>query len=84
MYAVLMARALAEVTGIETIKVLLACLGVPDFTVDELAQQTRVSRRTVDTVVRRYRHAFDRVPSGKPGGRGRPPVRWGGWVGSSG
>src|SRR5260370_21153281 len=71
-----MAQALADVTGIETIKTLIACLGVPDFTVDELAQQTGVSRRTVDTVVRRYQHAFDRLPNGKQGGPGRPPVRW--------
>jgi hypothetical protein len=54
----------------------VGCLGVPDFTVDELAQQTGVSRRTVDTVVRRYQHAFDRLPSGKQNGPGRPPVRW--------
>jgi RNA polymerase sigma factor (sigma-70 family) len=71
-----MAQALADVTGVETIKTLIACLGVPDFTVDELAQQAGVSRRTVDTVVRRYQHAFDRLPSGKRGGRGRPAVRW--------
>jgi len=71
-----MAQALADVTGVETIKTLVACLGVPDFTVDELAQQTGVSRRTVDTVVRRYQYAFDRLPSGKQDGPGRPPVRW--------
>src|ERR1700740_2734013 len=72
-----MAGALADVTGVETIKTLVACLGVPDFTVDELAQQTGVSRRTVDTVVRRYQHAFDKMPSGKQGvGPARPPVRW--------
>jgi hypothetical protein len=71
-----MAQALAEVTGVETIKTLIACLGVPTFTVDELAQQAGVSRRTVDTVVRRYQDAFDKLPSGKQGGPGRPPVRW--------
>jgi DEAD/DEAH box helicase domain-containing protein len=71
-----MAQILANVTGVETIKTLIACLGVPDFTVDELAQQAGVSRRTVDTVVRRYQHAFDRLPSGKQDGPGRPPVRW--------
>ena len=67
-----MVRALVDVTGVETIKTLVACLGVPDFTVDELAQQAGVSRRTVDTVVRRYEHAFDRLPSGKQAGPGRP------------
>jgi hypothetical protein len=71
-----MARTLADVTGVETIKTLIACLGVPDFTVDELAQQAGVSRRTVDTVVRRYQHAFDRLANGRQGGPGRPPVRW--------
>ena len=71
-----MAGALADVTGVETIKTLVACLGVPDFTVDELARQAGVSRRTVDTVVRRYQHAFDRLPGGKQHGPGRPPVRW--------
>jgi cell division inhibitor SepF len=71
-----MAGALADVTGVETIKTLVACLGVPDFTIDELAGQAGVSRRTVDTVVRRYRHAFDRLPVGKQQGPGRPPVRW--------
>jgi hypothetical protein len=71
-----MAQTLADVTGVETIKTLVACLGVPDFTVDELAQQTGVSRRTVDTVVRRYQHAFDRLPSGRRGRPGRPAVRW--------
>ena len=71
-----MAQALADVTGIETIKTLVACLGVPDFTVGELAQQTGVSRRTVDTVVRRYQYAFDRLATGKQDRPGRPPVRW--------
>ena len=37
-----MAGALADVTGVETIKTLVACLGVPDFTIDELARQTGV------------------------------------------
>jgi hypothetical protein len=76
MYTAAMAGALADVTGVETIKTLVACLGVPDFTVDELARQAGVSRRTVDTVVRRYQYAFDRLPSGKQDGPGRPPVRW--------
>jgi hypothetical protein len=76
MYAAAMAGALADVTGVETIKTLVACLGVPDFTVDELAKQAGVSRRTVDTVVRRYQYAFDRLPSGKQDGPGRPRVRW--------
>ena len=71
-----MVRALVDVTGVETIKTLIACLGVPDFTVDELAQQAGVSRRTVDTVVRRYKQAFDRLPSGKQDAPGRPAVRW--------
>jgi hypothetical protein len=71
-----MAGALAGITGVETIKTLVACLGVPDFTIDELAQQAGVSRRTVDTVVRRYQQAFDRLPGGKQDGPGRPPVRW--------
>ncbi len=71
-----MARALADATGVETIKTLVASLGVPDFTVDELAQQTGVSPKTVDTVVRRYLEAFDRLPSGKQGNPGRPPIRW--------
>ena len=71
-----MAGALADVTGVETIKTLVACLGVPDFTIDELARQAGVSRRTVDTVVRRYQHAFDRLPADKQHGPGRPPVRW--------
>jgi hypothetical protein len=76
MYTAGMAGALADVTGVETIKTLVACLGVPDFTVDELAQQAGVSRRTVDTVVRRYQYAFDRLPSGKQDGPGRPRIRW--------
>jgi len=76
MYTAAMAGALADVTGVETIKTLVACLGVPDFTVDELAQQAGVSSRTVDTVVRRYQYAFDRMPNGKQDRPGRPRVRW--------
>jgi hypothetical protein len=72
-----MKQSLAEVTGVETIKTLVGAMGVPDFTVDELAKQTGVSRRTVDTVRRRYMDAFERMPStGQRGGPGRPAVRW--------
>lgn len=71
-----MAQSVADSTGIETIKTLLGYIGVPDFTVDELAQRTGVSRRTVDTAVRRFQHAFERVSSDGKGHRGRPPVRW--------
>lgn len=67
---------LADSTGIETIKTLVGAVSVPDFTVDELAQQTGVSRRTVDTVRRRYKEAFERLPSSDQVSRGRPPVRW--------
>jgi hypothetical protein len=71
-----MRQSLADITGVATIKTLVASLGVPDFTIDELAQQTGVSRKTVDTVLRRYEHAFERVPAVRQAGRGRPPVRW--------
>ena len=71
-----MPQSLADVTGIETIKVLIGAMSVPDFTVDELADHTEVARRTVDTVRRRYKHAFEKVPDARATGRGRPAVRW--------
>ena len=67
---------LADIIGIETIKTLVGAMSVPDFTVDELAKQTGVSRRTIDTVLRRYEYAFERLPSIGQVSRGRPPVRW--------
>jgi hypothetical protein len=71
-----MGKSVAEVTGIETIKMLVASLEVPDFTIDELAQRASISRRTVDTVLRRYKHAFEKVSTSRQEGRGRPSVRW--------
>jgi hypothetical protein len=68
-------KSLAGVTGIETIKTLVASLSAPDFSVDELAEQTGVSRRTVATIVGRYDYAFEKVPGTRPGVPGRPAVR---------
>jgi hypothetical protein len=76
MYYAGMGKSVAEVTGIETIKTLVASLAMPDFTVDELARQADVSRRTVDTILRRYKQAFEKMSAPRHTGRGRPPVRW--------
>jgi hypothetical protein len=64
-------------TGVETAKVLAGALSVPRFTVDALAEATGVHRTTVDTTLRRYDEAFERVPTPKTDGRkGRPPATW--------
>jgi hypothetical protein len=68
--------ALARASGAETVKALLGAVHLPRFTVAELAEQTGVSRRTVDTVMRRYSHIFDRVGQQEPDRPGRPAVRW--------
>jgi hypothetical protein len=64
-------------TGVETAKALAGALSVPRFTVDALAEATGVHRTTVDTVLRRYPEAFERLPTPKENGRkGRPPATW--------
>jgi CRP-like cAMP-binding protein len=70
-----MARSMGAVSGGETIKTLAEAIGLPSFTVDELAQRTGVSPRTVATVRRRYAQVFERLPSAGHA-RGRPPVCW--------
>lgn len=64
------------VTGVETLRVLAGAVGVADFTVNSLARRTGVSRHTVDTVLRRYQEAFQRLENVPAGGRGRPAARW--------
>lgn len=70
-----MAQSMAAVSGVETIRTLAEAIGLSSFTIDELAQRTGVSPRTVATVRRRYEQVFERLPSAGHA-RGRPPVCW--------
>src|SRR5215813_668758 len=71
-----MQEPLSGVSGVETLKVLAGAVDLPDFTVDGLARHTGVSRRTVDTVRRRYAEVFERLETRDRPARGRPAVRW--------
>ena len=71
-----MPESLAGVSGVETLKVLAGAVDLPDFTVDGLARHTGVSRRTVDTVRRRYGEVFERLDATDRPARGRPAVLW--------
>lgn len=63
-------------SGVETLKALAGAVGVASFTVLSLAERTGVSRDTIDTVLRRYSGAFQKLGPVVPGRRGRPQVRW--------
>ena len=67
---------LRSVSGVETLKVLAGTVGVGSFTVSSLAERTGVPRETVDTVLRRHRHAFRKLDLISRHGRGRPQQRW--------
>jgi len=71
-----MPRSTSSISGIETIKMLVGTVGLPEFTIYELAEHTGVSRRTVDTIRRRYEYLFEKLSPSKPDGPGRPTVRW--------
>lgn len=75
-YTSLMTESLDGVSGLETIKTLAGAVDLPSFTIDGLARHTGVSRRTVDTVRRRYGNAFERLEEQRPRRRGRPAVLW--------
>lgn len=68
-------QSIGAVSGVETIRTLADAIGLPSFTIDELAQRTGVSPRTVATVRRRYAQVFERLPTAEHA-RGRPPVCW--------
>ena len=65
-----------HVSGLETTKVLVGAADLPTFTVDALSEHVGVSRKTVDTVRRRYSNLFEQVGSAASGGRGRPAILW--------
>lgn len=69
-------KKLGAVSGVETLRVLAGTVGTASFTVNSLAQRTGVSRETVDTVLRRYLGAFQKLDPVTGRGRGRPQVRW--------
>ena len=75
-YSVVMTEPLDGVSGVETVKTLAGAVDLLSFTIDGLAKHTGVSRRTVDTVRRRYEHAFERLEESSPRRPGRPAIRW--------
>jgi hypothetical protein len=69
-------KKLGPVTGVETLRVLSAAVGMASFTVNSMAERAGVSRQTVDTVIRRHPGVFQKLDSVPGTGRGRPQVRW--------
>ncbi|WP_425003117.1 hypothetical protein [Mycolicibacterium sp. S3B2] len=64
-------------SGLTTLKVLNSAVSMPSFTVEDLAKDANVSRKTVDDVLRRrYKSFFRAVDSERLGAPGRPARRW--------
>ncbi len=65
-------------SGVKTLKTLRAAIDLPRFTVASLAEYAGVSKRTVNTVLRRYEQMFEGLaPAEKVDDKpGRPPKRY--------
>jgi hypothetical protein len=65
-------------SGVKTLRTLRAAMDLPRFTVASLAEYAGVSKRTVNTVLKRYEQMFEGLgPVEKVGSkRGRPPERY--------